>query len=142
MKNTAILLILFLLLGGCSGDDQVQRNPYLPDLNFSFQLNLNLPQYNPLNYPGNSFVTYNYGINGIVIYNLNNEQYLAFELTDPNHIPTECSYLEVDQTRAACACEDGNTYTIITGQLLTGEGPYSLKPYRISRTGNVLEVWN
>lgn len=127
----------------CTPDDGPRsRNPYLVDQNFSFQLNLNFPQYNRLNYPGNSFVTYNYGINGIVIYNLNNSRYLAFELTDPNHPVTECSILQVDGTEVFCSCEDGNVYTIITGQQIAGEGEYSLKPYRVVRIGDVLEISN
>jgi hypothetical protein len=126
----------------CSGDEEIRRNPYLPDLNFSVRLDLSLPEYNRLNFPGNEFVTRNYGLNGIVIYNLNNDQYMAFELTDPNHVPDTCSYLSVDATQASCNCEDGNIYTIITGQQIAGEGNYSLKPYRVVRNGNILEVSN
>ena len=142
MKKPVLFICLSLIFLGCSPDNEVRVNPYLPDLNFSFRLDLSLPQYNPLNFPGNSFVTRTYGVNGIVIYNLNNDQYMAFELTDPNHIPQPCSILTVTGTKAECNCEDGNIYTIITGQLIAGEGPYSLKPYRVVRTGNVLEISN
>ncbi len=142
MKRFFSLIFLNFLLLGCSADDELRNNPYLPDLNFSFQLDLNLPEYNSLRYPGNAFVTRNYGINGVVIYNLNNDQYMAFELTDPNHIPQTCSFLEVKATEASCGCGDGNVYTIITGQQLKGEGQYGLKPYRVTRVGNVLEVSN
>ena len=141
MKKITFILLTFTLLG-CSPDEEIRQNPYLPDLNFSFRLDLSLPQYNSLNFPGNSFVTRNYGINGVVIYNLNNDQYLVFELTDPNHPITECSFLEVKDTRATCNCDDGNIYTIITGQQIAGGGQYSLKPYRVTRIGNVLEVSN
>ena len=142
MKKNFFLIALSLIFLGCSGDDDIRRNPYLPELKFDLRLDLNLPQYNSLNFPGNSFVTRNYGINGIVIYNLNNDQYMAFELTDPNHAPTACSYLEIEGTRAECACEDGNIYTIITGQPIAGEAVYSLKPYRVERIGNVLQISN
>jgi hypothetical protein len=142
MKRIIVFVSLFFLLAACSGDDEMRRNPYLPDLNFSVRFDLNLPEYNRLNFPGNEFVTRNYGLNGIVIYNLNNDQYMAFELTDPNHAPTNCSYLTVDGLEASCNCDDGNVYTIITGQQIAGEGNYSLKPYRVVRNGNVLEVSN
>lgn len=139
-----ILSIIFLvpLLLSCSGDDQIRNNPYLPDLKFSIRLDLSLPEYNKLKFPGNHFITYNYGINGIVIFNLNNDQYMAFELTDPNHVPQECSLLTVTGTEAICSCNDGNKYTIVTGQQIAGDGQYLLKPYRVIRRGDVLEVSN
>ena len=67
---------------------------------------------------------------------------MAFELTDPNHVPSSCSVLEVDGIQASCGCEDGNVYSIITGQLVEGQGEYTLKPYRVERAGNVLQISN
>ena len=142
MKRTLIFTAFILFFASCSSDDELRDNPYLADLNFIFNIDLNLPQYNNLNFPGNSFTTYNYGINGVVIYNLNNSQFLAFELTDPNHVPSSCSIMEVNGIEASCSCDDGNTYSIITGQLLEGQGKYTLKPYRIQRVGNLLEISN
>lgn len=142
MKHFFALFLLIFTFLGCSSDDDLRRNPYLPHLNFSVNFDLSLPEYNQLNFPGNKFVTRNYGINGIVIFNLNNDQYMAFELTDPNHVPQACSALIVEGTEAVCSCGDGNKYTIITGQRIAGEGEYSLKPYRVERVGNVLRVSN
>ena len=142
MKKLFIFAAFILFFSSCSSDDEMRNNPYLADLNFVLQIDLNLPQYNNLNFPGNSFTHYNYGINGIVVYNLNNSQFLAFELTDPNHVPSSCSLLEVTGIEASCNCDDGNTYSIITGQLLTGDGKYTLKPFRVERVGNVLEISN
>jgi nitrite reductase/ring-hydroxylating ferredoxin subunit len=142
MKKFFYSLCLLPLLWSCSGDDEIRNNPYLPDLNFSVRFDLSLPEYNNLNFPGNEQTTYNYGINGIVIYNLNNDQYMAYELTDPNHVMQDCSVLTVDGTEASCSCDDGNKYTIITGQQTAGEGQYFLKPYRVVRSGDVLEVSN
>lgn len=142
MKRLFLLFPLFFTFLGCSPDDEIERNPYLPHLNFSVQFDLSLPEYNQLNFPGNKFITRNYGINGIVIYNLNNDQYLAYELTDPNLVPQPCSALEVNGLEAVSSCGEGNVYTIITGEQIAGEGEYSLKPYRAVRTGNILEISN
>lgn len=142
MRKILFLFGLFQVLSSCSGDDEIRNNPYLPDLNFSVRFDLSLPEYNQLNFPGNHFTTYNYGVNGIVIFNLNNDQYMAFELTDPNHVPQDCSVLTVKGTEATCSCNDGNKYTIVTGQQIAGEGKYQLKPYRIIRRGDILEVSN
>lgn len=142
LKNLFFLLMICSFLS-CSPDDGPQtNNPYLPHLSFRLDLNLSLPQYNNLNFPGNSFVTYNQGINGIVVYNINNTQYTAFELSDPNHPLTNCSKLTVQGVIATCSCGDGNSYNIITGELTQGTGQYALKPYRIRKSGSLLEVFN
>lgn len=143
MKKILVGLIISIFLSGCSTDDNNRlNNPNLPDLNFRLQLNLDLPEYNSLQYPGNSYSTYSNGIRGIVVYNINNSQYTAFELSDPNHPPNNCSAMQVTGITAKCQCEDGNEYNIVTGELTAGEGQYSLKPYRIERRGNVIEVYN
>lgn len=142
MRKVLLFLSFCPLFLGCSGDDDIRNNPYLADMNFSFQIDLNLPQYNELNFPGNSIIIDNYGINGVVIYNLNNSHYTAHELTDPNHPVSSCSALQLEGTEAVCGCDDGNAYTIITGQQIEGEGTYPLKPYRIVRIGNIIEVSN
>lgn len=142
MKKLLSFLLLFLMLSACSGsDDNYRNNPNLPDLNFRFQLRLSMPEYFDLQYAGNSYATNNYGVKGIVIYNINNSHYAAFELSDPNHPPNECSGMTVNGVIASCGCDD-NKYNVITGELTEGEGQYTMKPYRIQRSGNIIEVWN
>lgn len=136
-------LLFFITLFSCSPDDgQRIDNPYLPEVSINLDLNLSLPEFNSLNFPGNSYVTYNYGINGIVVYNINNSQYTAFELSDPNHPLTNCSRLIVEGIIASCSCDDGNSYNILTGEITRGSGQYPLKPYRVRKSGNVLEIFN
>lgn len=142
-KKILVLLLFSIIFNGCStNDDNSLNNPNLINLNFRLQLNLDFPEYNDLQFPGNSFVTYNEGIRGVVVYNINNSQYTAFELSDPNHPPNTCSAMSVEGVVATCNCEDGNSYNIITGELLEGEGEYAMKPYRIERRGNMIEVYN
>ena len=143
MKNKVLILCLAFLALSCEpDDDNRQRNPNLVDVNFRHQLNLDLPEYNDLRYPGNSFVTYNYGVRGIVVYNINNSQYSAFELSDPNHPPSQCSAMAVEGILATCRCDDGNSYNIITGEPSEGELRYGMKPYRVERRGNMIEIYN
>ncbi|PTX45287.1 hypothetical protein C8P64_1281 [Christiangramia gaetbulicola] len=142
MKKILFFLPIFLLVLACSSsDDNYRNNPNLPDVNFRFQLNLSFPEYNDLQFPGNSYATYNHGVRGVVIYNINNSQYVAFELSDPNHPPSNCSGMTVNGVIASCGCDD-NKYNVITGELAEGEGQYTMKPYRVQRSGNVLEVFN
>ncbi|WP_317130353.1 Rieske (2Fe-2S) protein [Antarcticibacterium arcticum] len=136
------ILIAAFALTSCEPDDEVRNNPYLTNISFRLDLNLNLPEYNSLNFPGNSYVTYNRGINGVVVYNINNTQFTAFELSDPNHPLSGCSRLTVQGIIATCSCGDGNSYNILTGELSSGTGQYSLKPYRVRKSGNIIEVYN
>ncbi|MUP45351.1 hypothetical protein E0K83_06275 [Gramella sp. BOM4] len=142
MKKFSLVLLVFITLLSCSdSDDDFRRNPNLPDLTVRLQLNLNFPEYNDLSYAGNSFVTYQQGVKGVVVYNINNSQYSAFELSDPNHPPSQCSGMKVEGIIATCDCEE-NSYNIITGELSEGEGQYTMKPYRVQKSGNIIEVWN
>ncbi|WP_373058470.1 hypothetical protein [Zunongwangia sp. H14] len=143
MKKAVLILITFFSLQACSPEDNNNgNNPNLVDLNIQLQLDLDFAEFNDLKYPGNSYTTYNYGIKGIVVYNLNNSQYIALELSDPNHPPGECSAMVVDGITAKCPCDDGNEYNIITGEQTAGNGQYAMKPYRVEKHGNIIVVSN
>lgn len=141
MKFKKLLLVLTIgILAACSKSDEVRyNNPYLADINVALQLDLSLPEYNDLQFPGSKWVTYNYGIKGISVYCLNPDTYIAFELTDPNHVPQNCSRLQLNGTEASCSCDD-NKYNIITGQSVQGQTEFTLKPYRAVKVGNALEI--
>lgn len=143
IKKICALLVFLLVLNSCStNEDNRIDNPNLVDVSFRLLINLNLPEYNSLNFPGNSYSTYTTGINGVVVYNINNTQFTAFELSDPNHPLNECSTLRVEGVIAKCDCNDGNSYNILTGELTNGSGQYTLKPYRVVKNGSELEVYN
>jgi hypothetical protein len=138
-------LFALILLTSCKSDDGGVRdnNPYLTDPIVNLNLNLNLPQYNPLKFPGNSLIINQQGIKGIVIYNVNNSLYTASELSDPNHPPSSCSRMEVVGIIASCPCTtDDNEYDIVTGQHKTSSNSYPMQQYRAVRTGDVVQVTN
>jgi nitrite reductase/ring-hydroxylating ferredoxin subunit len=143
MKNFGAILICFLLLS-CNNDDNVNRNnPFLIDPLVNLQLDLSLPQYNPLNFPGNSVIINAQGIKGIVVYNIDNSQYVALDLTDPNHAPNDCSRMTIEGIEATCPCPDhNNKYNIITGQHMTQPNLYPMQRYRVVRSGNVINITN
>ncbi len=133
-------------MANCSSDDNVINNPNIP--NYSFDtgnlINTNLPQYNSLKFAGNSITLDNpYGYNGLVLYYAGNNQYSAFELSDPNHQITNCSKLTVEGVIATCNCDDGNSYDILTGSPASGTtGGYTLKPYFVEVNGAIIRVYN
>ena len=144
MKYTLLTLLIGILFTGCkSDDDQLQENPNLFDPIVNFTLNLNLPEYNGLKFSGNSYIAQNQGIGGIVIYNVNNELYTAFDLSDPNHPPNDCSRMTVEGVVASCLCTtDENRYEIVSGQSQNNPDTYPMQQYRIVRNGNTLQVSN
>lgn len=144
MKNKIFLLIITVLIISCSkSDDKRERNPYLTDPLVSLNLNLNLPEYNPLRFPGNYVIT-NQGIKGIVVYCVSEDLYLAFDLTDPNHAPNNCSRMEMNGVIASCPCEsDDNTYYITSGQHISEpDTKYPMQQYRAERNGNSVIINN
>lgn len=138
-----IVLLLFTFLLACDDSDGRQQNPFLIDISFQVDLNTNLPQYSNLNFPSNYIIDNSLGIRGVIVYNLGNNQLVAYELADPNHELRPCSTLTVSGITASCPCEDDiNTYNILTGQPQSGEGRYGLKAYRAVRSGSIVRVSN
>ncbi|MDH7446050.1 hypothetical protein [Aquimarina sp. 2201CG14-23] len=144
MKKIAILFFISLLTFSCSSDDSRNNNPNLPSIGFNHTINLDLPQFNSLDFPNNSEVitTDGVGIKGVIIFNVDNTLYSAFELSDPNIAPSSCSALSVNGIRAESNCGNDNAYEIINGQQLEGEGGYPLLRYQIRREGNTLFISN
>lgn len=145
MKSYPLILFISLLIVACGNndDDNINdNNPYINPPPVSLNLNLNLPEYNPLQFPGNSVVLFNQGIRGIIVYNVNNTLYTAFDLTDPNHTPNNCSKMTVEGIVATCPCEDENSYDIVTGQHQNNPQAYPMLQYRSQRNGNVISISN
>jgi hypothetical protein len=145
MKNKIFFLLIVLITLSCSkNDDKQERNPFLSDPVVSLNLNLNLPEYNPLKFPGNSVIT-SQGIKGIVVICVSDTQYFAYDLTDPNHVPSNCSRMEIDGPIASCPCpNDDNEYNLINFGRHTSDpdGKYPMLSYRAERNGNTVVISN
>ncbi len=144
MRLPYFLLTLFLLMA-CSNDSG-NRNPFLQEIRFRFEINLNLPLYSPLTNPGNAVYigAQSVGIRGAFVINTGFD-YVAFEASCPNHTPSSCSTMDLDGQNALCGCEDYE-YSLFTGQMLNrpddGQRYYDMLNYRASRTGNVVVISN
>lgn len=136
------LLIIFTM--ACSSDDlRNHNNPNLIATSVNYKISLDLPQFNSLKYPGGSVVIGNMGIKGIVVYALNSDLYIAHELSDPNHIPSQCSGMIVEGAHAKCTCpNDNNIYNLITGEHVTEKEMYPMLAYRAKRQGNTIHIYN
>lgn len=138
-------ILLLLSLSGSCGKDKIDRNPYLTRVNFNINVNLNLPSYDDLRYAGGGSSFNRGGINGVLVFNLNGNDFLAWEATCPNHSIKECSSLTITGVLAECSCE-GFQYSLATGQLLNPEqnieNPYPMLFYNVRRSGNNLIISN
>jgi len=145
MKHFLALALLSIIFS-CSSD-RTNRNPYLQEVGFTFELNLNLPLYSNLNSIGNPIYVGNTGVGtrGVFVMKSGLDSYYAFEASCPNHVPNDCSTMELDGQNVVCSCE-GYTYSLFTGQQLDrpddGGRYYDLLFYRATPRGNSIIVSN
>ncbi|MDT7828540.1 hypothetical protein RQM65_07685 [Pricia sp. S334] len=138
--------ILLATLFSCD-NDRGNRNPFLQEIGFRYDMNLNLPLYNPLKTIGRAVLVDNAGVGtkGFFVIQSGIGQYRAFEASCPNHVPNECSTLVLDGVNANCSCE-GYEYNLFTGQLINrpddGNRYYDMLEYRATINGNVVVVSN
>jgi nitrite reductase/ring-hydroxylating ferredoxin subunit len=141
-----IALILFVLLLSCD-KQQTNRNPFLQEIGFAFDLNLNLPSYSPLTNIGSSIYVGNQqvGTKGAFVTNTGFDVFRAFEASCPNHAPNSCSTMTMNGQVATCSCEDYE-YSLVTGQMLNrpddGQRYYDMLEYRTSFSGNTVLISN
>ncbi|WP_339707241.1 hypothetical protein [uncultured Kriegella sp.] len=145
MKHFLIPFIILLLLS-CSSDRTV-RNPYLQEIGFQFELNLNLPSYSPLTNVGNVVPVLSQGVGnrGVFVINTGFDQFRVFEASCPNHAPNDCSTMDFEGQVATCSCEDYE-YSLFTGQQLNrpddGNRYYDMLEYHARANGNSVIISN
>jgi len=144
-KNLIKFVIFSTLISISCNKDSVNRNPFLPELDFEFSINLNLPLYNNLKFTGGSILLTDFGHKGIILYNLNNNNYLAWEASCPNHKPNSCSKTKIIGSLTECECESYQ-YSLATGQLLNPSSnetnQYPMINYGVRIIGNNLVIYN
>lgn len=145
MKRFFGLLVVILMLS-CDSD-RPERNPYLQEIGFRFDINLNLPLYSPLLNPANPVYigTQGVGNRGVFIVNTGFDQFRVFEASCPNHPPNNCSTMQIDGINAFCPCEDYE-YNLITGQQILppddGNRYYNMLEYRAVQSGSNVVITN
>ncbi|MFY8182430.1 MAG: Rieske (2Fe-2S) protein [Flavobacterium sp.] len=140
MKKTTLLILFATFIFGCSKDRFNNDNPFLPNYNFSIDLNTNLPIYASLKFTGNAVKAFpaNGPSRGIIVFN-NGSGFNAFDGACPNQALTTCSTLNISGSNANCPCNSEN-YNLFTGQ--SPGQQYELKRYRVEVNGDVVRVFN
>lgn len=137
-----LFIIPFLFLTNCKGDDTINNCNFLIDVGVSASVNLNLPEYSQLMFSLNSVYIANQGNAGIYVINVGNGNYRAWDAADPNHVQTNCSFLQRDDIIVTCTCPDQNEYDLLTGQKRGDPLPCGLKEYRVTVSGSNISITN
>lgn len=131
MKKAFYILLLTIVSFSCSKESVRNNNPYLPTYRFtSSTINLTLPLYSSLQFPGNVIEYNEVGVgilNKIFIINTGSG-FFAFDAACPNQSLTSCSEMSLIGIKAECPC-DGAQYSLYSGQAPDKE--YPMLQYRV-----------
>jgi len=120
------------------------KNSVVPNVRVNFYLNLNDPDFSTLNSPGNS-VFVSGGVNGIVIYRIDSEEFGAYDRTCTYNVEDNCAVV-LDETGvfAADTLCCGSEYLLLDGSATTGPATLPLKRYRTTFDAgmNTVHVYN
>ncbi|MFI0425701.1 MAG: Rieske (2Fe-2S) protein [Flavobacterium sp.] len=136
-----ILLVLVAVFFSCDKENFNNKNPYLPNYAFTYNINMNLPQYNSLKFPSNAVYINagNTGVRGVFVFNTGSG-YVAFDAACPNQALSSCSTMTLNGINAICPCDDVS-YSLFSGQASGME--YPMKQYRVEQLDDFnLRVYN
>lgn len=140
MRKTVLGIILCAVsLSNCQKEAEVQHR--VPNVAVDLRLNLNLPQYNDLNFIG-GWVYLNGGSLGIIAHRNGQDQFRAYDRHAPHNTAENCR-VEVDSTGIVIfdPCSESE-WLINDGQVLKGPANYPLVEYRTSYDGLTLRIFN
>lgn len=158
-RSLLVCTVAFFMLS-CAKSN-VERNPFLGEIRFSFTINTDLPAYNALKYPQNTVYVPNIGIKGVFVTSLGNNRFVAWEAACPNQNVSSCDRLrcatksgenfitcESSDTKAyifvICPC-DNTVYSLVNGNIISTDSSKQLYPllnYNVSVAGATLTISN
>ena len=142
MRNLRIPLVVvgaFLLLQS-SCEQNNQNIPYVP---VNFDLNLNLPSYNSLNYPGEHLILQG-GSKGIVVYRYTTDEFVVLDRHSTFDVTQGCNVtVESDGITLSDDNDCSNSkWLILDGTVMQGPATLSLHRYRTNWNPPILQVYN
>ena len=138
--NLTLLLILLGFLTQARCDNRVQNIPYVP---VNFDVNLNLPAYNSLNFPG-AHIYVDGGSKGIIIYRYTLDEFVVLDRHATSDIEIGC---QVNVTSDGLTINDDlecseSKWLIIDGTVMQGPAILPLHRYSTSWNPPILSVFN
>lgn len=137
IKYSLLFVSVFTLVFGC-------KNKYegIPNISVDIYINIQNPQYQNLSGMG-SWAYIEGGSKGIIVFNSDNENFLAFERHCPYDSQNSCSRVSVDETNlfAVDSC-CSSKYQLLNGSAIDGPASLPLIGYNTSFDGNIIHIWN
>lgn len=140
---TILFFTILILAPACNPDDEnFEQVPRIPT---DIQININLPQYSPLDNPG-SWVYAVGGSRGIIVYRIGPSDFGVFDRHCPYQVPNACTVHvdpETNITAVDSAC-CGSVFNIIDGLPMEGpaQRPLQAFQYTFNPNSNVLRIFN
>ncbi|HAW18912.1 MAG TPA: hypothetical protein DCX14_01915 [Flavobacteriales bacterium] len=132
------IIICTLSLSECRNNSNEHT---IPDVRVNIDIDVNLPQYNNLNFIG-GWVYLKGGYNGIIVHRSTVDVLAAYERQAPYLVEEGCR-IDVDSNGVTCRDHcSGSEWLLFDGQLVKGPAPYPLKQYRSSFDGVRLSIRN
>ena len=147
-KIVFIAIVSAFIWNSCGQNNVNPAN--IPNVPVNITINLDLPQYQNLSFIGN-YVYENGGNNGIVIIHYTDGNYYAIDRTCSHDPLNSCNNIEVNEelTRLKCGTTVSTVFReccgsqfFMTGQVINGPAIYPLKNYRVTKSGNYLNISN
>lgn len=135
--NIHLVLLLALTLLGCR-----DRYAGIPNVNVDIYINTQNPEFQSLNGLG-SWKYINGGSKGIILFNVDLNNFVAYERHCPFQPENSCSKVSVDEsnlfaTDTCCSSQ----FQLIDGSVHAGPSALPLKAYNTSFDGNIIRIWN
>ena len=139
MKKAILLSLTILFLSCTTGGNE---NDCFPFISVNETVNLNLPQFIDLQVPG-GFAFTSGGHQGLIVYNINGNQFKAYDRLCPGQNISSCSQMIVDENlRILCQCDDSE-FNILNGAPLTPGVTCFAKEYLVENlNGTILRITN
>jgi hypothetical protein len=134
--------ILFISLAALIlSSARCNRNRFIPYVPVDFELNLNLPAYQPLTSPS-GWITVSGGSRGIIIYRLNMDEFIAYDRHSTFEVDANCQVrVEDDNILITDPCS-GSQWLIIDGSVVQGPAELPLQRYQTFWNPPILRVVN
>lgn len=137
MRKYIFLALLPFILLGC----RIEHST-IPEEYVDFFVYPNSMEYADLNYyGGHVYVTG--GVNGIVIYRINEYTFVAYDRACPLDWQEQESWLWMDDSGLLLECSGCHSkFNIINGDVVSGDARHPLKMYKTAYNGNRLRIYN
>jgi hypothetical protein len=138
--NLPLGVLLILLLSQATCDNRVQNIPYIP---VNFDINLNLPAYNTLNFTSEHLLLEG-GSKGLIVYRYTSDQFVVLDRHSTFDINLGCR-VNVDSDGLMISDESDcseSKWLIIDGSVSQGPALLPLHRYNTSWNPPILSVYN